>query len=195
MFQSVIKGTKDEWREAYEKADKCLQVANGNETISDFQSFDSTATLDESQSFWRSVLTNVCSEEWFDDFILSESSETTGEPEKSDAEIWSGDLTWSVYKSIEDCTVGKGEGVLFTGSTTSLRLGFDNANLCEADVLNENGTSTTVYSKWEPVNCGSDFFEARGYSNCDADCASCDEETNSSICKWPMLISLPYIST
>ena len=191
MFQSAFKGTKAEWREAYEKADKCLYVTDENETISDFQAFDSTVALDDSQSYWRLVMTNVCSEEWFNDFILSESSETTGEPEKSDAEIWSGDLPWSVYNSTEDCTAGKDEGVLFTGSTTSLRLEPDGAHLCEADALNENGTTTTVYSKYEPVSCGSDIYEARVYTNCDADCASCGEETDSIFCKSPILTPCP----
>ena len=71
MFQSAFKGTKAEWKETYGKADKCLYVTDENETISDFQAFDSTVALHDSQSYWRLVMTNVCSEEWFDEFILA----------------------------------------------------------------------------------------------------------------------------
>ena len=186
---SVIKFTKSELDETYGKADKCVHMTDANGSLFDYpQAFDSTVALDDSQSYWLSVLTNVCSEEWFDAFILSESSEETGEPEKSNTEIWSGELPWSVYQSIEECAADKDEGLVLSGSTTSLRLGLDDAHLCEADVLNENGTTTTNYTKWEPANCGSDYFEARGYSNCDADCSSCDDETYGYICKSPMLI-------
>ena len=118
-------------------------------------------------------------------------------PQSTNAEIWSGELPWSVYKSIEDCAAGKSEAVVASGNTTSLRLGLENANLCEADSLNgngmngngmnENGTITTVYTKWEPANCGSDYFEAHFLLNCDADCASCNDETFGYICKSPML--------
>ena len=168
-------------------------MTDANGTIFDFpQAYDSTVALHDSQSYWRSLLTNLCSADWFGEFILSESSEETGEPEKSNAEIWSGDLPWSVYKSIEDCAAGKSEAVVMSGNTTSLRLGLENANLCEADSLNgngmnENGTITTVYTKWEPANCGSDYFEAHFVLNCDADCASCNDETYGYICKSPML--------
>ena len=182
---SVIKFTKSELDETYGKADKCVHMTDANGSLFDYpQAFDSTVALDDSQSYLRSLLTNVCSEEWFDAFILSESPEETGEPEKSNAEIWSGDLPWLIYQSIDDCAAGKSEGVLYSGSTTTLRLGLDNAHLCEADALDGNGTTTTVYTKWEqPANCGSDYFEARVYSNCDADCASCDEETFGSWCE------------
>ena len=111
-------------------------------------------------------------------------------PQSTNAEIWSGNLTWLVYQSVDDCTAGKEEGVQYSGSATSLRLGLDNTNLCEADSFNDNGTTTTKgYSKWEPVDCGSNYFEARIYENCNADCVSCDYgETYGSWCKSPVLI-------
>ena len=70
MCQSAFKGTKAEWREVYGGV-KCLQVTGENETNPDFRTFDSTVALDDSQSYWRTLLTNLCSEEWFDEFILS----------------------------------------------------------------------------------------------------------------------------
>lgn len=118
--------------------------------------------------------------------VVGTASTTTASPTKE--EVWNESLPWSVYQSIDDCTAGRGEGVEYSGKTVSLRLGLDDATLCEADALNENGTATTIYTKWEPVSCGSDVFEARVYTNCDADCASCDEETYGSWCKSPMLI-------
>ena len=71
MSISVVKGTKAEWKKIYETADTCTYNTNANGTASAFQAFTSTVPLDDSQSYWRSVLTNVCSEEWFDEFILS----------------------------------------------------------------------------------------------------------------------------
>ena len=102
--------------------------------------------------------------------------------------LWRGDLPWSSYKSTEACTAGNDAGVEYRGSATSLRVRLDDGNLCQVDALSENGTTTMSYSKWEPVNCGSDIVEARIYYNCDDDCTGCDEEQYAS-CKSSRLIS------
>ena len=66
-YRSVAKDPKTELKEAYEQADACVSM----DANSPPSNFDSTVTLEDSQSYLRSLRTNVCSDEWFDEFILA----------------------------------------------------------------------------------------------------------------------------
>jgi len=58
-------------KEEYEQADACVSTTDANGTILEVGAFDSTVTLEDSQSYLKSLWTNVCSDEWFDEFILA----------------------------------------------------------------------------------------------------------------------------